>query len=57
MDVRKIFDTGPQTMVYGIEVNRDQGTFVAACEDGFRGSFLSMPQVRQIGSLIVLLSI
>ena len=36
MDVRKVFDTGPQTVVHGVEVNREQDTFVAACEDGFR---------------------
>jgi hypothetical protein len=41
MDVRKAFHPNPDVTVHGVEFNRDQTSFVAACEDGFRGSFLT----------------
>ncbi|KAF2673012.1 WD40 repeat-like protein [Microthyrium microscopicum] len=36
MNIRKPFDPSPSILVYGVDVNRDQTAFVAACEDGFR---------------------
>jgi len=37
MNVRKAFDPSPDILVYGVEINREQTAFAAACEDGFRG--------------------
>lgn len=39
----ELYDPSPDIVVYGLEVNRQQNCFVAACEDGYRGELCRFP--------------